>query len=281
MAELKPFVVTSWFGHRNDSEIPDVVREVWAQKFQRGRPQQATRQSNVDFALLDAQGKLVHWFDAVGSIRYSRPDELISNTVKQIQLATRRIRFDSGSAPRLASNLLKLPDASPGKAGLRVFVRLDDRRMPAYRLPVVEFVELSARDWQPLAWPEQRRTVDASRLKKWLAQVYPPGVMERVDRTTKRAFAITSVTGSLSLAAATPDATARYAVASGRVRLGDSGGDGFSFEGDLDLVLTYAKDSPAVQTVRGVFRGSYPRLDRLRQSTRHIPLEAVFESRPR
>ena len=281
MAELKPFVVTSWFGHRNDEDIPAVVREVWAQKFRRGRSQQPTRQSNVDFALLDARGKLVHWFDAVGSTRYGRPNDLITNTLKQIRLGASRIVSLRGSSLPRTANVLKLPDAAPGKTGLRVFVRLDDRRMPAYRLPVVEFVNLSARDWQSLEWPATPRTVDASVLKKWLAEVYPPGVMERVDRTTKRVFPITSISGSLTLTPAVPDAKARYAVASGRVRLGDSGGDGFSFEGDLDLVITYARDNPAVQTVRGVFRGSYPRRDRIRQTTRHIPLEAVFETRPR
>ena len=276
-----PFVVTSWFGHRNDEKIPSVVREVWARKFRPGRSQRGTRRSNVDFAVLDARGKLVHWFDAMGSTRYARPNDLVTNMLKQIRLGASRIRSLGDPIRNRTANLLKLPDAAPGKSGLRVFVRLDDRRMPAYRLPVVEFVDLSARDWQSLQWPQEPRTVDASVLKKWLAEVYPPGVMERVDRKTKKVFSITSVSGSLSLTAAVPDAHARYAVASGRVRLGDSGGDGFAFEGDLDLVLTYAQDKPAVQTVRGVFRGTYPRRDRIRQTTRHIRLEAVFESRPR
>jgi hypothetical protein len=276
-----PFVVTSWFGHRNDEKIPSVVREVWARKFRPRRSQRGTRQSNVDFAVLDARGKLVHWFDAVGSTRYARPTDLVTNTLKQLRLGASRIRSLGGPIRPRTANLLKLPDAAPGKSGVRVFVRLDDRLMPAYRLPVVEFVDLSARDWLSLQWPQQPRTVDASVLKKWLAEVYPPGVMERVDRKTKKAFSISSISGSLSLKAAVPDADARYAVASGRVRLGDSGGDGFAFEGDLDLVLTYARDNPAVQTMRGVFRGTYPRRDRIRQTTRHIRLEAVFESRPR
>jgi len=281
VAQLKPFVVTSWFGHRDDQVIPDAVRTVWAEKFQRGREQRATRQSNVDIALLDPTGKLVHWFDAVGSSRYGRPSDLIANTVKQIRIAASRIRVNNTSPPATPSSLLKLPDASPGKSGLRIFVRLDDRRMPAYRLPVVEFVHLSPGDWQALAWPEKRRVIRASKLQKWLSQVYPPGVMERVDRTTKRAFSINSVSGSLSLVPSTSYQDSRYAVASGQVELGDSGGDGFTFKGELELVLTYAMDAPEVQTLRGVFRGIYPRFDRVQRTSRLIPLEAVFESRPR
>jgi hypothetical protein len=105
--------------------------------------------------------------------------------------------------------------------------------------------------------------------------------MERVDKVTKQPFAITRVTGSLSLSPHSPYGGERYAVASGRVRLGDSSADNFSFEGDLDLVLTYTTDAPEVQTVKGVFRGLYPRSDRLRGTTRKIALDAVFESRPR
>ena len=58
-------------------------------------------------------------------------------------------------------------------------------------------------------------------------------------------------------------------------------GDNFFFEGTLDLVLTYTRNDPEVQTVKGVFRGLYPRSDRRRGTTRKIPLDAVFESRPR
>ena len=278
---LRPFVLTHWFGHRNDRDIPEIVREVWSKKFQPGRDQRSTRQSNVDFVLLDSNGKLVHWFDAVGSARYGRPGSIVTNTLEQLRQGIARLRLKPGSSSHINSVSLKLPDARPGQGGMRVFVRLDDRRMPAYRLPVVEFVELASEDWTPLAWPERPRTVDASSLGKWLKQVYPPGVMERVDPVTKHPFTITSVSGRLTLTRATPDDKSRYAVASGRVRLVDSGGDGFAFEGDLDLVITYGKQSAKVQTVRGVFRGTYPRLDRPRQTTRHIPLEAVFESRLR
>ncbi len=281
VAALNPYIITAWSGHRGDADIPQTIRELWARKFQQGRREQKVRQSNVDIAILAPSGKLVHSFDAVGNASYGRPDELINRTLAQIRRAASRL---PSSPPRplvTKSPRLRLPDAANGKSGIRVFVTFDDHLMPAYRRPVVEFVPLTPRDWQPLSWPAKRRDVDASLLKKWLSQVYPPGVMERVDKVTKQPFAITRVTGSLSLSPHTPYAGERYAVASGRVRLGDSSDDEFVFEGTLDLVLTYARNAPEVQTVKGVFRGLYPRSDRRRGTTRKIALDAVFESRPR
>ncbi|SVD66406.1 uncharacterized protein METZ01_LOCUS419260, partial [marine metagenome] len=34
LAQLRPYIVTSWHGHRNDVDIPDVVKTVWRRKFQ-------------------------------------------------------------------------------------------------------------------------------------------------------------------------------------------------------------------------------------------------------
>ena len=61
----------------------------------------------------------------------------------------------------------------------------------------------------------------------------------------------------------------------------DAGGDNFSYEGLLEIVLTYDMAGPDVTTLRGVFDGSYPRYDRMHNRTRILPLEAVFESRPK
>ena len=274
-------MVTYWSGHRNDPDIPKAVRHVWNQKFAPGRSQQAGRQSNVDFALLDSRGNVVSWFDAVGPIGYGRPNDLVNSTVTQLRRSAPRLGLPSPPRSTRAPASLKLPEPTPGSSGLRIFVRLDDRRMPAYRMPVVEVVDMAKADWKDLAWPTVNRTVDAAKMKKWLMEVYPPGVMERVDRDTKKAFSITGVSGKLLLTPSTSSQHHRHAVAIGRVRLSDSGNDGFGYEGTLELVMAYAKDSPDVVSMRGFFRGSYPRRDRIRQTTRMVPLEAVFESRPR
>lgn len=281
VAALKPYIITAWSGHRGDADLPDIVRELWARKFQQGRGEKAIRQSNVDIAMLAPSGQMIHSFDAIGDASYGRPADLVNRTLGQIRRATSRLPSGLPRASATRPALLRLPDAAVGKSGLRVFVKFDDHLMPAYRRPVVEFVPLARRDWLSLSWPEKRRDVDASLLTKWLSQVYPPGVMERVDKVTKQPFAITRVTGTLSLSPHTPYAGERYAVASGKVRLEDSSDDNFFFEGTLDLVLTYTRNDPEVQTVKGVFRGLYPRSDRRRGTTRRIPLDAVFESRPR
>lgn len=281
VAALKPYIITAWSGHRGDADIPKPIREVWARKFRPGRQKQPIQQSNVDIAILSPRGELVHSFDAVGKAGYGRAPEMVNRTLTQIRYATSHL---PSSRPRISSrklSLFRLPGSRTGQTGLRVFVTFDDQLMPAYRRPVVEFVPLDRQDWLPLTWPEKKRDVDASLLAKWLSQVYPPGVMERVDKVTKRPFAITRVSGTLSLSPQTPYGGERYAVASGRVRLGDSSDDDFSYSGNLDLVLTYTRDAPEVQTVKGIFRGLYPRSDRFRGTTRQIALDAVFETCPR
>ena len=278
---MRPFLVTSWSGHRNDPDIPEPVRHVWKQKFRPSPHQPKTRQSNVDFALLDPEGKVVTWFDAVGPTGQGRPNDLVQNTLDQLKRASRRLGLPALPRRFKSRSALKLPEPPPGTLGLRIFVRLDDRRMPAYRSPVVEVVEMAPADWTALSWPSGQRSVDASKFKKWLSQGYPPGVMERVDPVTKKAYVITGVSGQLSLAPSVSSARHRHAVAIGRVRLSDSGTDGFGYEGTLELVMTYAKQSSEVISMKGFFRVSYPRQDRQRQMTRLVPLEAVFESLPR
>ena len=59
--QLQPFIVTAWHGHRNDVDIPRPVRDVWNWKFQ---VLGGMRQSNVDLAVLDPQGRVIHSFDA-------------------------------------------------------------------------------------------------------------------------------------------------------------------------------------------------------------------------
>ncbi len=150
--------------------------------------------------------------------------------------------------------------------------------MTAYQAPVVEVVPLAEQDWKLLDYPVKNRTVDASNLKTWLSEVYPPGVMERTDPRTKMAYKIDKIEGKLGLAAAGSNKDQRYAVLSGRVRFTDEGGDDFSYGGKLEVVLSYELDSVKVKTLRGVFEGIYPRVDHKQNRTRRLPLQAVFES---
>jgi hypothetical protein len=218
----------------------------------------------------------VHWFDGFQHDNFERRESLAQYTSREIRAAVSRMDL-GGLTPR--NNPLKLPDLDRSR-GIRVFVRLMDDRMTAYQAPVVEVVSLEPLDWQPLAWPTDSRSVEASALAKWLSQVYPPGVMERTNPVTKRVYGIESVTGTLSMVPAGSDRTQRYALLRGNVRLHDDGDDDFSYEGSLSIVLTYRLDDPNVHSLRGVFEGIYPRTDPMRNRRREIPLQAVFESRP-
>lgn len=172
---------------------------------------------------------------------------------------------------------LQLPGVGKGR-GMRVFVRLLDDRMTAYQAPVVEAVPLSHADWEHLDHPQVERVISASLLKKWLAQVYPPGVMERTDPKTKEVYRIKTVSGDLTLVSAGDNDKERFATLTGQVQLTDEGD--FSHQGRLRLFLTYPLSDATATGIAGVFEGVYPRSDPIRNVTRELPLQAVFESTP-
>ena len=309
--QLRPFIVTSWHGHREDRDLPAAVRSVWSRKFRQqprpgpdrsagrnenrntGRAAGRNRrtnggrsgernggrgpgQSNVDLAVLDPSGRVVYSFDAFHRQRTGRRESLADYTARELRNGMERlssVRLNSKPHP------LVLPDLD-GATGIRVFVQLDDDRMPAYRAPVVEVVALDDDEWASLRYPNQRRILAASSLKRWLSQVYPSGVMERTDPRTKRVYAIKSTEGQLSFKPAGADRDGRYAVLSGDVTFTAEGRDGFSYRGALEIVLRYPADTDRVQDLKGVFEGVYPRFDRIRNRSRQLPLIAVFESRP-
>lgn len=277
---LRPFIAASWHGHRNDPNIPDPVREVWQKKF-RGRGFGGKgQQSNVDLAILDAEGNLIHWFDAFrrmgprrGPGGGQKRESLGDYTIRGLKQALPALDLDH--APT-AEHPLKLPDLE--QPGIRVFVRLLEERMRAYRAPVVEVVALNKEDWKPLHYPRKKGRVEASALKKWLSQVYPPGVMERTSQQTKKVYQISRVDGNLTIRPAGSDGKLRYALLSGKIRLTDEGPGDFTYGGELEVVLTYSESGPAPLSLRGVFEGIYPRYNPVQRQSRDIPLRAAFES---
>jgi hypothetical protein len=260
------------------------VREVWRQKFNgdgfNGRGFHG-RQSNVDLAVLDSKGNLVHWFDAFrrmgaqrfpgGQIRESLGDY----TVRELGKAIPELNL-TGTPTK--EHPLKLPDLE--QSGIRVFVRLLEERMTAYRAPVVEAVALTRKDWEPLNYPRKKSIVEATLLKKWLSQVYPPGVMERTSQQTKKVYQISKVEGSMAIEPAGTDGKLRYALLSGTIRLTDEGPDNFTYDGDIEIVLTYNNSQSRPLSLRGIFDGIYPRYNPVQRQSREIPLRAAFESLP-
>ncbi len=86
--------------------------------------------------------------------------------------------------------------------------------------------------------------------------------------------------GDLVLAPAGSNGKTRYALLSGRVKLTDEGPGDFSYEGKLEIVLTYGSTQAKVASLKGVFDGIYPRYSRVQERVRKIPLRAAFESLP-
>jgi hypothetical protein len=275
LAQLQPYIVTSWHGHRNDANIPAAVKTVWRRKFQPPRGGLQQRQSNVDLALLNPEGVLVHTFDAAQHEQYARGG-IQQFTVRELNRAAPFLGLGKTFAKERP---VKLPTLG-GERGMRVLVSLRDDRMRVYRAPVVEVVPMVKADWKPLAWSDRERTVSAAVLKPWLSQIYPPGVMERTNQKTKAVYAIKSTEGDLKL---TPIAAAdgkRRAILRGVVRLTDEGPDDFNYQGIVEAVLTYKNGEATPHTLRGYFDGLYPRNDRMHRDIRWLPLQAAFESIP-
>ena len=275
LAQLQPYIVTSWHGHRNDADIPAAVKTVWRWKFQPPRGGFQQRQSNVDLALLNSDGVVVHTFDAAHHEQYGRGG-IQQFIVRELSRAAPFLGL--GKAPA-KERPVKLPSLG-GQRGMRVLVSLHDDRMRAYRAPVVEVVPMVKADWKPLAWSDRERTVPAAALKAWLSQIYPPGVMERTNQQTKAVYAIKSTDGDLKLTPiAAPDGK-RRATLRGVVRLTDEGPDDFNYQGIVEAVLTYKNGETTPHTLRGYFDGLYPRNDRMHRDIRWLPLQAALESIP-
>ena len=263
------------------------MKEVWKTKFGagpgggpgpgpgpgRGPPRE---QSNVDLAVLDASGALVCAFDAFRQAGDGRGGDLAEATTREIAKAKERLKL---TAKPIAAREPVLPDLD-GARGVRLFVVLKDDRMRAYQAPIVEVVPTTEADDTLLAYPEAARKVAAASLKSWLAEIYPSGVMERVDPQTKRVYAIKSTEGALSLAPRASGEKRRYALLSGEVTIRDEGPGDFAYSGTLRVVLTYDGASPRPRSIRGVFEGVYPRPDKIPGQFRRLPLVAVLESIP-
>ena len=276
LVQLRPYIVTSWHGHRSDADIPDVVKTVWRWKFQPPRGSFPQRQSNVDLALLNTRGILVHTFDAARNEQYGRRGAIQQYTAGQLHRAAPYLGLNERP---VNERPVKLPNLG-GERGIRLLVTLSDERMRAYRAPVVEVMPMMKADWKQMTWPDKERIVPAAALKPWLAQIYPPGVMERTNPVTKVVYAIKAAEGDLKLSPLKSDGENRQAILRGVVRLIDEGPDEFSYQGILEVVLTYRKGETEPHTLRGYFDGLYPRSDRMHRDIRWLPLQAAIESIP-
>lgn len=285
VGQLQPYIVTFWYGHRDDPDLPAVIRDyVWRPKFAPGAAGRGGG-SNVDILVLDADGRPARTFSALPPMGPGRPwsaESVSRHYTRELGEAQQALGATAGGAARVDAAPLpvRLPTLASGR-GVRVFVRLDDPGMRAYSAPIVEAAPVADATWRALAFPATPRAIAAGALREFLDQVYPSGVMERTDPDTKEVYAIAEVKGDLTLAPAGADARQRFAVLRGEVTFLDAGGDGFAYGGTLELLLSYPPADPTPTGLCGSFQGIYPRFDRAHGVERKFPLIAAFESLPR
>ena len=70
--------------HRNDASRPAAVAQVWKEKFNSRRGPQSGNQSNVDLAVLDSTGKVVHCFGGFSPRNTGRRDALANFAAREI-----------------------------------------------------------------------------------------------------------------------------------------------------------------------------------------------------
>lgn len=271
LAALRPFLVTTWSGRPGDPDDPEVAGIWRSSEFSTIRG----RKTNVYLFVLDSHGRRVHEFGgfpdrSINPEGYG-PQDMVRYYRAELARATARLDLpETGSRP----SALHLPDVSgvDQPAGVRVFVRTS-RPEGRGGLPLVaEAVAMKAGEWEILAYPRQRRTIDAATVSPWLRQVYPPGFNEHLHPWR-------TVEGSLTLEPAGSRGGKRQAILRGPVRLATDERIPVSMDGTLEAVLEYEGSDAGVHSVRALFTGEYPRQDEFRGWVT-FRVEATIESRP-
>lgn len=252
---LRPFIVTSWNQHNDESTPKEIQSLLDAESPGRG--------SNSHCFILDSGGRLVHPFNAFPPLTRgpAQPtNESVAYFAAEVARGAEKLKL---SKDAYKNHAVTLPDAA---RGVRLFVRLPDSRMSnAYRSPVVETVEDKG-EMKFLARPESERTIDAAALSRWLKLCYPGGVNEQIGP-------FDTVEGTLTLKSAGTDT----AVLSGKIKMASRERADHPFEGTFEAVLTYKGDAVSL---RGVVDGAYPRFDQPRQKWMDWKLVVAVESRP-
>src|SRR5581483_7732319 len=156
---------------------------------------------NVFALILDQEGRLVHGFYGLPATAYQAE---IAKGLAKLKLPQDRKPEKERPAvlPDLAGTMPGVP------AGVRLFVRHKDMK------PVVEVVPVNTEEWKALAFPQQAKAIDATALRPWLVQLYPPAIAVADE---KKPFK--EITGPLELVPAGADKQGRYALLRGKIHL--------------------------------------------------------------
>lgn len=264
MKLLHPFVVTSVNCGPDLSVLEPEVREI----FSKSELLKDPKHTNVYGFVLDRQGQLVHQFHGLpgtgGTLARSEYQVELAKAIAKLKLPDEMMtkkRPEQFALPDLPKTASGLP------AGVRLFLREETRK-----LPVVEVVPMTADQWRTFALPSQAKEVEAEVLKDWLVWLYPAAIRAADENKRFQHFS-----GTLKLEPAGADQNGRYALLRGAIRLAKGNDNESTFEGSLQVVLTYPQDEPVVKSVRGIVEGDY--LYRTR-GTQRMPMKVAIESRP-
>ncbi len=239
---LRRFVMTSWGGNQTaDAEAKELFDK------------SGLGDGNTFVLFLDSDGKLVHGFRAyaTGGRQATYVQDEIAKGLAKLALP------DVEPKPAEKHDDLKLPDVA---SGVRLYIK-------AGSSIVVEAVAMGDDARKSLRRPDQPSELDASVLKDWLSQLYPPAI-----RASEQQKPFTKITGTLALRPASDG----RAVLAGDVRAANEDG-GSAFVGRLEAVLTY-RDA-GLRTIRGVVEGSFDYRVRGRKADDR-KMAAAIESRP-
>lgn len=276
VSTLRPFILVSWNG-TSTRDFPEDVGSLYRQaRLSRdGGP--------IRLFVLNPAGQLeAAFFPFAGQspATLGFDSQRMGTFLKQeIQKASAGMDL---SKTRMASRQLKLPTLALSEssavsrmpAGVRILLSLEHPFSKSYRVPVIETVAANLAEEKVLQYPQTPRQVSAQSLKRWLEQLYPPGMMERSGR-------IIDVQGELLLKPAGEDRQDRYAILQGTVYFTFDDARKTRYEGSVAIAFRYAKDAARMKSFRGVYRGLFPKQDKYGKGEARILMQAVLESLPR
>lgn len=235
------------------------------------------RQQHLNLALfaLDADGKLLRSLNPQvrpGATRFN-PESMGRDFQRQLEDMLAGLSLPRVSAKNPVK--LTLPDVTgeDKPAGVRIYLSFGANKLNHYRTPTVEAVKFTPAMRDALKYPDRSRTVAAEDLKPILEQLYPPAIMDGHGGCRR-------IDARFTLSPAGSDADRRFAILKGTVAIELDNQNRTSYEGPLDLVVTYSNDDAGPRTLRGVGSWVFPKHNPQGQVVERIRMTAAIESRP-
>lgn len=223
--------------------------------------------------LFNAEGK---WHSTIpgGTMLRGRPSVATKYVEEQLTKSLEKMKLPLQSKLRE----IRLPTVEDSKdkdnpSGVRLFVKLPDHEIEAYRVPVVKAIPVPAQEWNDLKYPKAKQDIDAKSLKTILRDIFPPAMKEMVGPNIHNE----EITGVLNFVAAGSDAKYRYATLTGEVKFILAGRTKVTHGGTFEAVLKYPLDKESVSQIKAVFEGIYPETDSKQQRITKRKYLAVVE----